>query len=344
MSDTTQTTEPANELEPTSASGYARFLSGEHPAAERIDDATFTVGIPLPHPGIVTSTLCYVLVGGDGVGHVIDPGWNSDENFAILTQALTAWGIERVGTVFATHLHDDHLGMADRVRQHYGAALAFGRHEWDAVEARAFDLMPAELVDIWGVPEQSMPELPTSRSRLHEMPEPDLLIDDGDVLDLGRPLRAVMTPGHSQGGISLVDVERRRVVTGDHVMPHINPGLGLGYVGDDDPVGDYYESAERLLEWDGFEVLPGHGYRFGQLGRRVTAHISHHLRRSREVAAVHSREPEASVWETAAQLTWTAGWDGLTGFYRFSALAQTAMHVRFVRDAARAERWLNSDY
>jgi len=37
-------------------------------------------------------------------------------------------------------------------------------------------------------------------------------------------------------------------------------------------------------------------------------------------------DPDATVWTIAQQLTWTSGWDRLAGFYRYSALAQTAMH------------------
>lgn len=336
--------EATNPLEPTSAEGYAEFQAGRHPSPERIDGSTFVLGIPLPSPAIVTSTLCYVLVGADGVGHVIDPGWDTDDNFERLCSALAGWGVRRVGTVVATHLHDDHLGMADRIRREFGAQLLIGRHEWAAIMARTFDVDQSQVLDEWGVPLDRRPDLPPGASRVHEMPEPDGLLDDGDVLDLGRPVRVVLTPGHSQGGITLVDLERMRIFTGDHVMPHINPGLGLGYVGESDPVGDYYEAAERLLEWDGFEVLPGHGYRFAHLGRRIRAHIAHHLRRSREVARTHQGDRGASIWNTAARLHWSAGWDNLEGYFLFSALAQTAMHLRFVEDEERSARWLASSY
>jgi len=244
----------------------------------------------------------------------------------------------------ATHLHDDHLGMADRVRREYGAELVLSHREWDAVQAQTFDRDQSALLDEWGVPPERRPHLPSGQSTVHETRQPDVLVGDGDVLDLGRPVRVLLTPGHSQGGITLVDVEGQHILTGDHVMPHINPGLGLGYVGGGDPVADYFESTERLLDWDGFEVLPGHGFRFARLGQRAKHHISHHLRRSRQVARVHEHDPDASIWATAAQLSWTAGWGGLEGYYLFSALAQTAMHLDFVRDEARSARWLASAY
>lgn len=334
----------ANGLEPTSAAGYAAFLAGEHPAPEAIDDRTFMLSLPLPNPAIVTSTLVYVLLGEDGVGHIVDPGWDTDENMARLRAALAGWGVDRIGTVVATHLHPDHLGMADRIRREFGAEVVLSRIEWDAVLARPFERDSSAVLDAWGVPAQRRPPAERQRDLFAGWPAPERLVGDGEVLDLGRPVRVVLTPGHSQGGITLVDEERRRILTGDQVMPHINPGLGLGYVGDGDPIGDYYESAEGLLAWDGHEVLPGHGYRFARLGERVRQHIGHHLRRTRQVAAVRDRDPEATIWDTAGQLHWSAGFDNLRGYFLYSALAQTAMHLRFLEDGARSARWLASDY
>jgi len=61
------------DLGPTSPRGYAEFLDGKDLSPERVDDRTFMLSIPLPSAAIVTSTLCYVLLGEDGVGHVVDP-------------------------------------------------------------------------------------------------------------------------------------------------------------------------------------------------------------------------------------------------------------------------------
>ena len=74
------------------------------------------------------------------------------------------------------------------------------------------------------------------------------------------------------------------------------------------------------------EVLPGHGYRFQGVADRCSETAGHHLRRSREVAAVLANAPHSSTWEIAAGLTWSVGWPNLVDFLLFSALAQTEMH------------------
>jgi glyoxylase-like metal-dependent hydrolase (beta-lactamase superfamily II) len=50
--------------------------------------------------------------------------------------------------------------------------------------------------------------------------QPTLLLDDGDIIDLGgRTLEVIATPGHSPAHICLLDRENRLLWTGDHFFP-----------------------------------------------------------------------------------------------------------------------------
>jgi hypothetical protein len=77
-------------------------------------------------------------------------------------------------------------------------------------------------------------------------------------------------------------------------------------------------------------------YVFHGLAARCATTAEHHLRRSREVAERLRIDGDPTVWQVASELTWTAGWANLNGFYLLSALAQTAMHLEFVRSDASA--------
>jgi glyoxylase-like metal-dependent hydrolase (beta-lactamase superfamily II) len=138
------------------------------------------------------------------------------------------------------------------------------------------------------------------------------------------------------------------VFTGDHLLPSIFSGIGLGGPVED-AIGDYLDSLDRLEQLDSdpvaspaapagehaadgmFDVLPGHGYRFRGLGARIRQTRDHHLARSAEVAALLARSSGATVWQVASGISWSAGWQNLPAFHRFSALAQTAMHVNHLR-------------
>ncbi|SFS11546.1 Glyoxylase, beta-lactamase superfamily II [Agrococcus baldri] len=331
-----------SELRPTSAAGYAAFTDGRLPAPEEIDGDTLVVAVPMPAGGIVSSTLCYVLRDRNGAAHILDPGWNTDENAALLRHAVESWGIRRIASVIVSHLHEDHLGMAQRIRDATGAMFVMADMEWQTHLARTGSGDRSARYDAWGVPADKRPRYPTMPpgALQHPTREPELMVRDGDVLALGRDVEAVLTPGHTQGSLTLRDAERRQLFTGDHLLPHVHPGVGLDYATDADPIGDYLESLERIRAFDGDEVLPGHGYRFAALEDRIDRTTDHHLRRARQVADALEQEQDLSVWELASRLTWTHGWDRLEGYFLNSALQQTAMHARFVADTARSARWL----
>jgi glyoxylase-like metal-dependent hydrolase (beta-lactamase superfamily II) len=136
-----------------------------------------------------------------------------------------------------------------------------------------------------------------------------------------------------------VDSDAGLVYTGDTVLPKIFPGLGLGDreqtgPGKANPIADYLASLTSLARYDHFEVAPGHGYRFRGLIERNAVLAEHHLHRSRAAAAVIRDDPDATVWEVASRLRWTAGWQKLRGFYLLSALSQTVLHLDFARSEA----------
>ena len=297
--------------------------------------------------GHIPYSLCYLIEDARGGVHVVDPGWSSDANWASLSGALAASGhtLADVASVVVTHLHPDHLGMADRVRAASGASLVMHEREQAALEAMA-GRAPAESAehrfDAWGVPADRLPELDVTAGRPPMDPQraADLLVADGELLDIpGRTIQVVLTPGHTPGHICLVDAEDGLVFTGDHVLPTIHPGVGLGGETATNPIGDYLASLDRIAVFDDLEVCPGHEYVFRGLAARCATTAEHHLRRSREVAERLRIDGDPTVWQVASELTWTAGWENLNGFYLLSALAQTAMHLDFVRSEA-ADRYL----
>ena len=195
------------------------------------------------------------------------------------------------------------------------------------------------LADAWGVPADRRAELLDAAGRAPDYPAPhvDRTYVDGEALPIpGFALTAVVTPGHTPGHLCLRDEARSLVFTGDHILPTMFAGLGLGGPTATNPLADYVAGCERVAEFDDHEVLPGHGYRFTGLGERARESAAHHLRRTAEVEGALASHPDASIWEIASQLTWTAGFANLVGFYLYSALSQTAMHREYVQQRREA--------
>ncbi|MEO6116647.1 MAG: MBL fold metallo-hydrolase, partial [Pseudolysinimonas sp.] len=302
---------------------------------------------PMQQPGNPFS-LCYLIAGDDGSLHLIDTGYDGDENWRLFRDALDGFGLslDDIASVFVTHLHPDHLGMTERLRAASGARIGMLRREQLGLAAVAAGGLtpPSGLLEGWGVPPERRPELsiPLGADLVaHGIPTIDRAFEPGETLDVpGREIEVLRTPGHTAGSASLVDADAGLVYTGDTVLPKIFSGLGLGDRGltgstttaaTTNPIADYLDSLTSLARFDDFEVAPGHGYRFRGLIERNAQLAEHHLHRSRAAAAVIRDDPDATVWEVASRLRWTVGWQNLRSFYLLSALSQTVLHLDFAR-------------
>lgn len=318
----------------TSEAQFAAANANGVPTVELVRDGLWALGIPMPGLQPHYSFSYLVADRNDGI-HIIDPGWDSDENWQYLSDALASIGSStaRIRTVTVTHLHPDHMGMAERVRAETGAPAAIHRAEQDAIDELAIPATASEAIarfTAWGAPERVHPELVEALHRRSAWKPftADTLLDDGDTLAVpGREIRVVHTPGHTTGHIALIDNENSLLFTGDLLLPTQFPGIGLGGSGATNPIDDYQQSLHRVARWADFEVLPGHGYRFTGLAERCTETAAHHDRRTDEVAAALETLPGSSVWDVASGLTWTDGWKNLRGLALLSALSQTATHT-----------------
>jgi glyoxylase-like metal-dependent hydrolase (beta-lactamase superfamily II) len=321
-----------NDYAPTSVAQHGSALARTTPEIEQVRDGVWAIPLPLPHAGVVESTLCYTLTDSTGGVHLIDPGWGTDDNRDRLEAGLsvTGFGLDDVRSITSTHLHPDHLGLGMLLRAEFGIPVALHRAEQAALARPMYPDPPATL-DGWGVPPEHLDELATVAPRAKPAGiEVDVTLDDGDRLGIpGRDVRVIHTPGHTAGSICLYDATDELFFSGDHVLPIINPGLGLGgFSDDDDPIGAALDSYARVEAFDDAEVCPGHGYRFRGLAVRSRQIADRHRRRSAEIAALAAAEPGATVWTIASRVEWTDGWPNLRGFLRLSALAQTEMHLR----------------
>ncbi|WP_426623466.1 MBL fold metallo-hydrolase [Leifsonia sp. McL0607] len=296
-------------------------------APEPIADGVRRVRVPMPEGTGLPFSNAYVIDDCDGRVHIVDPGTPTAEAQAALQAAI---GDAQVGSIVITHLHADHAGGAGALRARTGARVLLHERERAAL-GRIAAGVPAPDLDAWGVPEDRRPELlaaavvPTAPAAEFVDEVVDGVLVDAQLLDIpGRRLRVIGSPGHTDGHLCLHEEEAGLLLTGDHVLPTINSGLGLGGPTDSNPITDYLASLDRVavLDTGALRALPGHEDPFTGVRERCAALAAHHLRRTEEVAASIG----ATVWEVASGLTWTGGWDALSGLTLLSALRQTAQH------------------
>jgi glyoxylase-like metal-dependent hydrolase (beta-lactamase superfamily II) len=308
-------------------------IHGGIPAGAEIAPGVWTLPTEFPSKGQpLRYTLSYLLTDASGGVHLIDPGVDTDANWERLEAQLAALGrsVADIRTVIVTHLHFDHLGMGPRVRSASGAAVVLHRLEQAAIDGE-FGGADFERFDRWGVPHSRRDELTRIIEERFSKAQitADRLVEGGTELLLGDGLRleVIWTPGHTYGSICLRDPERKLLFTGDHVLPLLNPGLGLGGPTPSNPISDYLDALDRVAAYDDHQVCPGHGYRFFGLRARCETLSAHHARRTAEVARVLDRLDRPSVWQVASELYWSLGWENLSHYLLDSALAQVEMHI-----------------
>lgn len=295
-----------------------------------VADQIWRVSVPLPGNKRPADINVYVIQDADGALHLVDAGWDTDEAWEALSQGLRqiGQGVGDVRSVTVTHLHRDHRGLAERLRQVSGAAVAM--HQHDAAAQLVSRRVGEDELDAWGVPAAARSDLRNAAPEEQPPTTVDRVLADGDAVDIpGRPAKVIHTPGHTAGSVCLALANENLILTGDHVLPNQFPGIGLGGLNrhGHNHLNEYKGSLERLSGMDGWVALPGHGGAIMDLPARIQEILRHHAGRSSEVLGVRTARPHASVWETAESVKWSAGWDGLSPWHRVSALRQTAMHL-----------------
>lgn len=325
-------------VKPVSKHEFDAHRLGSLPQSEEIRPGIWT--LPLRKPGYIPSSFSY-LISDDNEGiHIIDPGWNSEENWAALENRLVSLGrqISNIKSVTVTHLHSDHLGMSKRIRNHSGATIALHHREqlainWLSTQASRHSRRSSVLR--WGIPHGQLDELQQLAATSPDVEKigADALLSHGDVLPIpGRTLQVVWSPGHTPGHICIADPENSLFFSGDLVLPAVHPAIGLGGLSSRNPLAQYLDSLSRLHPFESYEVCPGHGYRFIGVVERARQTTEHHQRRSVEIASIAATTPGGTVWEIASQVQWSAGWSNLHGIFRYFALSQVATHVAYINE------------
>jgi glyoxylase-like metal-dependent hydrolase (beta-lactamase superfamily II) len=129
----------------------------------------------------------------------------------------------------------------------------------------------------------------------------------------------------------LIDKADGLIFSGDHVLPRISPHIALERPGPANPLADYYESLERIAFEDQMEVCPAHEYRFSGMQRRVGQLLAHNRARSAEILKVVDMHRPGTIWDIAARLTWSRGWEALAAFSLRLAVSETASHIVYLQ-------------
>lgn len=306
----------------------------------------FRLVLPLPFPGLERVN-AYLLRSDSGSilvdCGIFDPDPTDDHGWINLVAALETVGeqVENLGRLVVTHPHIDHYGMAGRLAETTGCELWMHERCKEELEiyrnpGEARESTRAMLLD-HGVPAERIEEITAFEDLgmyVSKVIDPTNPVAGGEMLDCaGRRWEVIATPGHSRSHICLWDGSGRILISGDHLLPTVTPHIDYRRGEDDDPLGDFLASLERVEELDPALVLPGHGRPFEDGAARARVVARHHDRRLGSILQVIRNEPH-----TADAITDEIFGNTLLHFQRRLAIGEALAHLAYLRRRGEVER------
>lgn len=296
----------------------------------------------------------YLIPGEDG--HLlIDTGWNMPDAFAAIEAQVAALDLRLtdVSRIVITHSHLDHYGLSRRLRDVGGARVLMHERERRIIGPRYFDLaaharQTTEVLQAAGMPEAMLPDTGDIIQRfatLAQVAEPDEIFDDGDTLRHGDfRFQVIWTPGHSPGHVCLYEPDKKIMFSGDHVLGHITPIIGIYPQSGDNPLGDFLASQDKVASLECDLVLPGHGKSFNDLAGRAGELKYHHEVRNQELLQLLERagRPQ-NPCELAQGITWhgkggVVPWRRLPEFDQRLAVFEVMAHLAAMAEQGRLQK------
>jgi glyoxylase-like metal-dependent hydrolase (beta-lactamase superfamily II) len=218
------------------------------------------------------------LIVDSGEAALIDSGFADEKALETRLGYLEKLKGVKLKEIILTHHHFDHSSAADTIRRKTGARISVHPDEEQFITNPRED-QPEDI------------EIPEDQKELREAAKkwqeearkarPDSLLADGDEVKIGTAtIRAIHTPGHTEGSLCLMLDEENVLFTGDTI-------LGRGTVAISPPpygsMTKYLQSLEKLEGSVAERIAPGHGPVIDNPAQKCRELITHRHEREAQI-------------------------------------------------------------
>ncbi len=295
------------------------------------------IPLSLPTPFYVGDVNIY-LIKSDPLT-LIDVGPKTDDAVQVLVEKLRKNGVamKDVRRIVLTHAHEDHCGLAKRVRDEANNAEVF-IHKWETghLFGRLAHEEQESLIRRAGVPDQVIRML---RAVYEEVSLLTDSLEGSEITDLNDAdelmfedgiLKVLHTPGHTPGSCSFLRESDRTLICGDCVLKRITPNPVIA----PDPrntaerfksLAQYLTSLTRLRELAPTFVHGGHGEPIHDFEEIYNRYIRAIDARQKKIIESVSRDG-TTAWDIAQQIFPEAIKDDI---HRFLAISESIAHLDY---------------
>jgi glyoxylase-like metal-dependent hydrolase (beta-lactamase superfamily II) len=296
----------------------------------------------MPMPFRLDHINLYVLEDPEG-WTLIDCGLNTPETMALWENALaTHLSAKPVIRIVVTHLHPDHIGLANWLQQRTGAPVYMTKGEWQLAQ----DVFNLPLTDAPrlekhyrslglqnDVLSSTVRQASAYRKLVKVLPERVMPLHEHETLEIGgRSWRILLGRGHSPACATLWDESEQLLIVGDHVLPSITPNINLLTVGPSNPLDDFLSSLGTFRSLPCTFVMPAHGAPISQFRERIDELIGHHS------ARLERLQHACATPLTAAECVPLLFKTDLPSHQYFFAVGESAAHLVYLTERGSLKR------
>ncbi len=289
--------------------------------------------IRVEHPGTYIGHVNLYLLELEDGKLIVDTGFRqtSEELVRSLRDVI---GNSRLKEVVLTHIHNDHTGGVRGLRAAFEPEFRMHQQEIDLV-GLVRRVVESGGDQLWtlGLDEELKKEvIEFFKVNLQHLSIDYEPLKGGEEFEsvTGR-WKVIPTPGHTPGHVTLYDVRRKVLISGDHLLPNETSNVSYYPVEGYDALRSYLQSLVTTESLGPELVLPAHGEPFRNVKGRIDYLFAHHRKRLAE--AMTGAGKGNDLIGVARNISWSRGnFDTLGTIDRWLAVLETHAHLHFLID------------